>query len=186
MGTYDGFAISRDGGVTFDTTAQGIRNTPDETGVWTVYVKGNTVYAGAQTGLYTSQDGGRNFVFNDNLLKLGGFGVRVNRIFGLNGQLYAATMLGVSSTPDGGQHFKDIRVTTSLGQVAGGQDVGGYDSVVVAAVGNQLMMSSDYGNTYTFFSTATGIGAFVSAVTMKGYLIYAGSQGEVSVMRNRQ
>jgi len=186
MGTYDGFAISRDGGVTFDTTAQGIRSTPNETGVWTVFAMGNTVYAGTQTGLYTSQDGGRNFDFNDNLVKLGGFGVRVNRIFGLNGQLYAATMLGVSSTPDGGQHFKDIHVTTSLGQAASGQDVGGYDSVVVAAVGNQLMMSSDYGNKYTFFSAATGVGAFVSSVTMKGYLIYAGSQGGVSVMRNRQ
>lgn len=175
----NGMLISRDGGASFDTTTNGLI-TPGNPipAMWCVYASGSTVYAGGQSGLFISHDGGRSF----NLISLGGaYTTRVNSIYVRNGWLYVATIFGFSVSPDGGNTFYNF----GSNGLPGASQVSGYGNTVAVAIG-KLGVSTDKGQSYATYSGEIGLGNIVTAVTMNGDVIYAGTQGFISVMKARQ
>jgi len=143
-----------------------------------VYANGSTVYAGGQNGLFVSHDGARSF---NPIRWTGVYSVRVNSIYVRNGLLYVATMLGFSVSPDGGSTFYNF----GSQELPGGSQITGYGNTVAVAIG-KLGISTDNGQSYATYSSEIGLGNYVTAVSMNGDLIYAGTRGFISVIKPRE
>jgi len=166
--TMYGMLISRDRGATFDTTTNGLVR-DNTASLWCVYVKGSTVYAGGQAGLYISRDGGRSFTY-DEALTQGGFSSRVNGIYIQNGTMYLGTSLGLAVSTDDGKTFSIFQPNgmTWVRQVSGN------GSMISLATG-QLNISTDNAQSFMAYSREVTLGDNITAVVMKGNVIYCGA-----------
>jgi hypothetical protein len=171
--TWYGLLVSRDRGATFDTTTNGLwrDNSPS---LWCVYAKGSTVYAGGQAGLYISQDGGRSFTFDEALVAGGISSARVNDIYIQDGTMYLGTSRGLAVSTDDGKTF-------SISQPNGTtwvRRVSGNGGTITLATG-QLNISTDNALSFMAYSKEIVFKDDITAVCMKGNVIYCGASNMV-------
>ncbi len=181
--TVSGLMISRDRGVSFDTTTNGLLYTNSNnvfySSLWCIYASGSTVYVGGQAGFFTSNDGGRSFI-RSGLTSPGGYTLRTNSIYVRDGDIYLATIDGFSVLRDRGQTVMNYQGSG----LPGAQQISGNGNTISIAMG-KLIVSSDLGQSYTTYYKELGLGNIVTSVTMKGDIIYCGTQGFITKITPR-
>ncbi|MFZ4664148.1 MAG: choice-of-anchor D domain-containing protein [Caldilineaceae bacterium] len=161
-------------------------NKTTNTGIESIYVSGNTIYAGNVSNgspipgkLSISTDGGATFTNKTTTNGLGG-----NNVWGVtvdSGIIYAATSGGLSISTNSAISFTNKTTTNGLGNnVTWGVYANG--SNVYVGTNGGLSISTDGGASFTNYTDDNGLGTiWVTSVYASGSTVYAATGGGVSI-----